>query len=141
DEAAKAEKRSKDVARLQELEKARNDYAAFSLAEKSVVDSWDAQIAAQRAKILTIPDQPLSLDTPFRRVAMKPDESPYSFLAKLAKQRNFVLGETRRGELLIWRSIAPGEPRARFVEGQPPLLSVSASFDPQNYASEVTGVA
>lgn len=147
-EAAKSQKRTKDVQRLQDLQRRRAQYDATvpasgggAVEKQAVLDAFDAQIAAQRSKILTLPGPPMSLDTPFRRVALKPDQSAFDFLAKLAKQRNFVLTDSVGGELLFWRSIAPGAPRARFVEGQPPLISVSATFAPQDYFSEITGIA
>ncbi len=78
---------------------------------------------------------------PFDRVAIKVDEKIHTFLAELAKQRNLVITDTERGELLFWQSVSAGKPVARFVAGESPLTSVSASFSPQEYYSEITGFA
>ncbi len=79
--------------------------------------------------------------TPFERVAIKVDEKIHSFLAELAKQRNLVMTNTDKGELLFWRSITTGKPVAKFVAGESPLTSVTAQFNPQEYYSEITGFA
>lgn len=77
----------------------------------------------------------------FHRVALKPDESPLSFLAELAKQRGFVITNLEDGRVHFQRSVAPGSPIARLQEGARPLLSVSPTFSPQEYFSEITGLA
>lgn len=77
----------------------------------------------------------------FDRVAIETEQQIFSFLAELAKQRNLVLSNTSEGALLCWRSVAPGAPVGRLVEGEPPLGRVSASFSPQQYFSEVTAFA
>lgn len=77
----------------------------------------------------------------FRRVALEPGGSPLSFLADLAKQRGMVVSSSPNGALRFLRSAPVGHPVARLVEGVPPLGAVSASFSPQAYFSEVTGLA
>lgn len=77
--------------------------------------------------------------TPFKKVKLDADKKIQEFLADLAKQRNLVIADTWDGRQLFWRSIEPGRPRARFVEGEAPLGKVTPKFDPQNYYSDVTG--
>lgn len=77
----------------------------------------------------------------FHRVALKTDESPLAFLTELAKQRGLVMGNTPGGALLLQRSVAPGRPVARLREGEAPLISVKPTFSPQEYFSEITGLA
>jgi prophage tail gpP-like protein len=85
---------------------------------------------------------------PFKRVKMRlkrldttadQDQTIDSFLVELGKQRGFVRSSTASGELLFQHSVAPGNPVARFREGEPPLTSVMPTFDPQSYYSEITG--
>ena len=79
--------------------------------------------------------------TPFPQAAIKVEEKIHSFLAELAKQRNLVMTNSDKGELVFWRSISAGKPVAKFVAGQSPLTSISAEFSPQEYYSEITGFA
>jgi prophage tail gpP-like protein len=78
---------------------------------------------------------------PFEKVKLEIDAKQQTFLADLARQRNLVLNDTPEGKLRAWRSVEPGAPRARLVGGVPPVGSVSASFSPQDYFSELTGFA
>lgn len=78
---------------------------------------------------------------PFEKVKIEVDKEIHPFLVELAQQRNLVLSDTRDGKLLCWKSVAVGEPRARFVSGKPPITSIAASFSPQDYFSELTGFA
>lgn len=75
----------------------------------------------------------------FDKVELKPEDSPASLLVKLAKQRNLVVSNTAEGKLLCWRSIETGSPVARFKDNLPPLPSITPSFTPQEYFSELTG--
>jgi prophage tail gpP-like protein len=77
----------------------------------------------------------------FERVALKPDEYPQQFLAELARQRGKVIADTGAGGVLLRRSAPAGTPVARLREGLPPVLSVSPSFSPQDYYSEITALA
>src|SRR5690606_2337670 len=77
---------------------------------------------------------------PFERAAMNPGATVLSFLAPLAKERNFVIGSSPEGALRVWRSVRPGSPVARLREGESPLLSVTPSFSPQDYFSHITGL-
>lgn len=85
---------------------------------------------------------------PFKRVKSRQrrannqaeaDQSIQAFLVDLAKQRGLVITSDPDGALLFQRSVAPGHPVARFVEGTPPLLSVAPTFSPQSYFDEITG--
>jgi prophage tail gpP-like protein len=77
----------------------------------------------------------------FRKIAIKPDQKPKSFLVDLAQERGMVLSDTPGGSLLILRSAPTGRPVARFREGQSPAVAVTATFNPQDYYSEITGIA
>ena len=77
----------------------------------------------------------------FRRVALRPGDTIHGFLSTLAKQRGLILSNTAGGALRIFQSSSNGNPVARFIEGQPPLMAVAASFSPQAYFSEITGQA
>lgn len=85
-----------------------------------------------------------------------------SYLAKLAKARNFVISSTPEGALLFLRSVSsrtryeltpstapmfmlldekpPPQPIARLRQGVPPLLSIAPSYNTQDYYSHVTGM-
>ena len=76
----------------------------------------------------------------FERVATKPTTKILSFLIDLAKQRNLIISSTERGKLLFQQSISIGSPVARLQQGEPPLLSVTPRFSPQEYYSHLTGL-
>jgi prophage tail gpP-like protein len=75
----------------------------------------------------------------FRKIRPEIDSKAQSFLMRLSQQRGFVLSSDERGDLLIWRSVAAGKPVARLREGASPVVSVTATFNPQDYCSEITG--
>lgn len=74
----------------------------------------------------------------FAKVALDIEKKPWSLMSDLAKQRNMVLSNTPEGALLCWRSIATGNPVARFTDEQP-SSKISAQFSAQEYFSEITG--
>jgi prophage tail gpP-like protein len=78
---------------------------------------------------------------PFKRVALKEDQKPKGFLTDLAQQRGLILGDDEAGSLVFLRSSRPGRPVARLAEGMAPTVSVAATFNPQDYYSEITGIA
>jgi prophage tail gpP-like protein len=78
---------------------------------------------------------------PFDKVRCGPEKKLHEFMVDLAKQRSLVLGNTVDGKLLVWQSVEPGNPVARFLQGQLPLTTVEANFSPQEYFSEITGFA
>ncbi len=76
----------------------------------------------------------------FELVAMEPSEKVFEFLVRVAKQRNLILSSSPEGKLIFWRSIETGNPVAQLRQGEPPLLSVTPFFNPQEYYSHVTGL-
>lgn len=77
---------------------------------------------------------------PFDRTAMEPTQSPFAFLAELAKQRSMVISDTPSGALRIWQPPTSGSAVVRLKEGTPPLVAMSPSYQPQAYFSEITGL-
>lgn len=77
----------------------------------------------------------------FDKAKLDIDRGLFDFLTELSGQRNLVITDTPDGKLLFWQSIAAGNPVARLKEGEQPVTAVRATFDPQNYFSEVTGFA
>jgi len=86
-------------------------------------------------------DFPEDVGAPFEKVKLEIDKKLQDFIADLARQRNLVLNDTKDGKLRAWRSVPVGSPRARLVAGTSPVANVSATFDPQEYYSELTGFA
>lgn len=76
----------------------------------------------------------------FERVECGAEEKIYPFLAKLAKERNIVISSDINGNLLFQKPIDTGLSKAVFRQGEAPLLSVTPSFNPQDYFSTITGV-
>jgi len=77
----------------------------------------------------------------FDTVAMRPSQTVFSFLSKLAEQRNLVMSSTSSGDLLFWQSVTEvTKPVAEFKEGSPGLISISAQFREREYYSHVTGI-
>lgn len=79
---------------------------------------------------------------PFRRVRPDPDQEIFQFLTDLAQQRGLVMTDDPDGALRFLHSASIGSiaPVAVLREGEPPLESVQASFSPQSYFSEITGL-
>lgn len=77
---------------------------------------------------------------PFERVACDPDRRVLDFLADLAKQRGFVIASNPDGALLFWKSEG-GSVVAKLTQGVSPLLDVTPDFNPQEFYSELTGIA
>ena len=76
----------------------------------------------------------------FERVALDPGQKILDFLSDLARQRNLVISSSERGELLFRKSIETGIPVAILRQGQSPVVSISPSFNPQEYYSHITGI-
>lgn len=76
----------------------------------------------------------------FERVAINPGQKLLDFISDLARQRNLVISSTERGELLFRKSIESGIPVAKLRQGESPVVSVSPTFNPQDYYSHVTGI-
>lgn len=76
----------------------------------------------------------------FDQIACRPNQKTLAFLIDAAKQRNIIISSTPKGELLFLQSVSTGNPVARLQQGNPPLLSVTPFFNPQQYYSYITGL-
>lgn len=76
----------------------------------------------------------------FERVAIGPGQRVFPFLTGLAKQRNLVIASGANGDLVFQKSISGGSPVAQLSDALPPVISVSADFQQQQYYSSITGI-
>lgn len=76
----------------------------------------------------------------FETVAAEATQKTLDFLTKLAQQRNFVINDTTRGKLRFWQTVKPGNPVAVLRQGESPVISVTPTFNPQEYYSSITGI-
>jgi len=74
----------------------------------------------------------------FAKAKAEVDQRPYDFLAALARQRNLIIGSDADGNMLFWRSVEPGAPVARLVDGLPPVVGVDARLSSRQYHSHIT---
>lgn len=74
------------------------------------------------------------------RVACDPSQTVWKFLAGLAAQKELVMSADSDGNLIFQKQIETGSAVTFLQSGQPPLLSVSPKFKPQQYFSHITGV-
>ena len=77
----------------------------------------------------------------FRKVRIKPNDKIGQFLIKLAQARGVLMRDTALGELMFLKAADVGRPVAVFKEGEQPMTSCAATFSPQAYYSEITGLA
>lgn len=77
----------------------------------------------------------------FEKVKLEEDRKVLDFLIELAQQRNLVITNTPDGMPMFWKSVTTGSPVARLNGNESPITTVSASFSPQEYYSEITGFA
>lgn len=77
----------------------------------------------------------------FKRIGIKPTEKIGAFLGKLARARGLVMRDNEDGKLIFLNSAQPGNPVVDLNEGELPLQEVSATFSPQSYYSEITGLS
>jgi prophage tail gpP-like protein len=95
--------------------------------------------------------EPFGVDVEFRgepgaafdKVKIERTQKVHEFLEGLAQQRGFVMSNTPEGALLFWKSIRytrSSDVRAYLKTGQPPVVSVRPSFQPQEYFSEIEGL-
>ena len=77
----------------------------------------------------------------FERVALAPGAVIMPFLANLASQRDLIIGTTANGEVAFRKAESTGAAVVALVEGQPPLVSTEAQYQPQKVFSSVTGIA
>jgi len=102
------------------------------------------QIAIALAKpfgVAVVVQEGTELGPQFKRVRIKPKEKVGAFLAELARARGVVMRDSTKGELMFLRSTSTGSPVASFREGEQPMTKVAATFSPQAYYSEITGLA
>jgi prophage tail gpP-like protein len=76
----------------------------------------------------------------FERVAINPGQKILNFLMELAKQKNLVISSNAQGQLVFTRSIETGTPVAKLRQGESPLISVTPTFNEQEYYSHITGL-
>lgn len=76
----------------------------------------------------------------FDRATIDPGERIYSFITKLAQQRNIIITNDIDGNLLLLRSISAGSPVVEMEQGTSPILSITPHFNEQNYYSHITGI-
>lgn len=77
----------------------------------------------------------------FGRVACDPDKKVFDFLTELAKQRGFILSSNESGDLVVWKSGGSAIPVAVLTQGESPLKSITPDFKPQDFYSDMTGLA
>jgi prophage tail gpP-like protein len=76
----------------------------------------------------------------FTKAKLDEDKTIFAFLTELAQQRSLVFTNTPEGLLLCWQSVDVGNPVGVFVVGnEQPLTKISASFNPNDYFSQITG--
>lgn len=76
----------------------------------------------------------------FERVAIDPGKNILAFISNLARQRNLVVTSSPQGELIFEQSSDTGSPVAVLRQGESPLTSVTALFNPRAYFSHITGI-
>lgn len=76
----------------------------------------------------------------FGRVACEPDAKVFDFLTDLAKQRGYVISSNENGDLVFWKTVT-STAVAVLTQGESPLKSVSPDFRPQEFYSDLTGLA
>lgn len=116
-------------------------FEASGLSLRQIAERLAAPFGVSVAMTVRDPSKFKKVNTTRRTLDTKleSDQKIQDFLGDLARQKGLVIGDTTRGDLLFQTSVAPGHPVARFVEGVPPLLSVTPTLNPQQYFTEVTG--
>lgn len=129
--------------------------APASMAPLEFLDQTIAQIAATVAEPFGITTHFTADAGPaFETVALNPGKKILAFLAKLASQRDLVITNDERGDLVFQQSaktsslsgiildssIKTSVPVASLTEGQSPLVSVTPAFKPQEYYSHISGI-
>jgi prophage tail gpP-like protein len=74
----------------------------------------------------------------FARVALEPGDDAHNFLVGLAQKRGLVMRDRPNGDLLLTDSANAEGPVANLTEDEAPVVSVTVSFKPQDYFSEIT---
>lgn len=74
----------------------------------------------------------------FKRATLKSEDSPWEFLAELAKQKDALLATTRTGGVAMFRAFKKTEPLATLIEGEAMLTSIAPRFNSREYYSDIT---
>lgn len=77
----------------------------------------------------------------FSKVTVKPEDNAADFLIKIANQRDLILGDNSDGQPVFRKSVVPGNPVQRFVQGESPLVSVVPTFNAQQFYSHITAIS
>lgn len=96
---------------------------------------------AQPFGVTVVTEAGTEMGAQFKRVRIKPNEKIWPFLVELAKARGLIMRDTPLGELMFTDTVEAGRPVARLREGEQPLSTCAATFSPQAYYSEITGLA
>ena len=74
----------------------------------------------------------------FTEVSIEPTDKILDFLTRLAKQRNLLITNNEKGQLVFFNA-KPEKPMLTLVEGEPPLISIKGKFAAQGFYSHITG--
>jgi prophage tail gpP-like protein len=74
----------------------------------------------------------------FTEVSIEPTDKILDFLSRLAKQRNLLITNNEKGQLVFFNP-NPGKTAVFFVEGRSPLISIKPKFKAQDFYSHITG--
>lgn len=85
---------------------------------------------------------PLQEGSSFPKVSLKATEKIQGFLSDLAYQRGLVLGSDENGDIAFRKSgSGPAVPVAVLSDNEQPVVSVTATFSPRAYFSEITCIS
>jgi prophage tail gpP-like protein len=77
----------------------------------------------------------------FKRARIQAKDKIAPWLANLARARGIIMRDDEAGHLVFLKTNNVGRPAATLREGESPVVSVAATFSPQSYYSEITGLA
>lgn len=126
-------------------------YAAPGILNDSVIENANLPIEYNNQTLKQIADKiggyfgiesffTESSGAAFEKVKIEPEEKILDFLIKLAKQRGFLISSTALGKMLF-RKAATNPRTTTIKQGHTPLLSIEPNLNPQEYYSEITGLA
>lgn len=115
-------------------------HSAFPIAYRGQTLAQIAQAIASVFGITVKIEGQGSESVPFDLVNMEATQTPFAFLADLAKQRSMIISDTAAGELRLWVAHPASSPVVRLAQGRQPLISAKVSFQSQAYFSEITGM-
>lgn len=78
---------------------------------------------------------------PFDLVELGPGQAIMPFLATLAAQRDILIKDNPRGDLVFYNVPTGGRPVAHLRDNAPPVANIVANFDPRRYFSDITGLS